>query len=848
MKKIFKLLMLVVIATGTVACSHDTTEAIGVNVGDKSQLTLSLDGVRTQLGAEVDGHYPLTWGENDQISVNGSISEPLTIENGAGKSSAIFTFDETLQTPYFIAYPAVEVANQVKFAATQYYSSDTSFENGVATMYAYSESGVNVELQHLTGVFKIGILGDATLAQLRISTIDRKPIAGIFTINPATGKVAPTADVSEVITYSFGEGGKKLDTANTTYVYITVPEGVYGELYVVLEAVNGGVMYKTIATDSTKPVDAGMVRELTDNITFTPTATTDAHLIANYGDLKAFKAAAEGGSTLNAVLVNDIEVGSDWAPINAPAYTGTFNGNGYVIKGLKAPLFETTAASFKGLHLVVDVEEKVNPNFGAFARKLAATTDPAVIEHCTVSGTIKINTDVTPETEDIYADGATGGFVGIATNVEIDNCVNNAAIELVQYSTTKNMQGVIGGVVGLSDGNVAFINCTNNATLKYSDATGKTHLNMGGIIGVCIGQGAIIAFDNCTNNGNIVKTAESAARNGKIGGIVSTISGETDESTNSARKDVTFTDNTVNKGSISTDGNIASLMIGGIFGTIDYYVNVTFNGPATNYGIISHAGTATSHSNIGGVMGHIIQGVKVQLHDNLTNAENATITVSATHLNGTSYTDSNIGGIIGSLTHLDSGSGRVDSNIYVKGITICNNAKITFSGQGKDVRIGGYVGYNYMRFSYLSGKAKVVNNGEIEIAEDASITSCLSAGGIAGQINRGNVRGTAWTDAETGQVANIGNIYFKGNAVAICIGGIIGRSYGGHNYTYIVNTGNIYAIGQVTGTSYKVIGGIAGRVANSGSYHQCQAYCDIFTNIDGVNVGMMSGTTKTPLW
>jgi hypothetical protein len=38
-----------------------------------------------------------------------------------------------------------------------------------------------------------------------------------------------------------------------------------------------------------------------------------------------------------------------WTPIEG--YAGTINGNGYAIKGLTAPLFNTTSATIKGLHL-----------------------------------------------------------------------------------------------------------------------------------------------------------------------------------------------------------------------------------------------------------------------------------------------------------------------------------------------------------------------------------------------------------------------------------------------------------------------------------------------------------------
>ena len=861
MKKLQKLFMAVAAVAGVTACTTDATEDLGVNLNEGPKtLTLSLDDTRTQLGEKADGTYPLTWAENDAISVNGSVSNPLTADE-AGAASATFTFNNGFgSAPYFVAYPATSTNNQVVFAAEQTHTSNTTFGNGATVMYGYANDLSSVKLNHLTGVLKIGVVsgteGPAFIKEVRISTVDRKPIAGTFSVD-AEGKLTPVK-TADVITYkSESDAGFLVlpvaENNPVTYIHVAVPAGVYGELYVTLESADG-VMYKSVKTDSTKPLNAGNVREFSNNIAFVPVAETETFVIADYSDLYAFREAVEGGSTLNAVFVNDVEMPAAgdvnypvWEPINAPSYTGTITGNGYAIKGLYAPLFNVTAASFKGLHLVANVEEKSNPNFGAFARRLVANGNAPKVEHCSVSGTIKIDSDVAPETEDVYADGATGGFVGVATNVEFDNCVNNATIELAQYSTTKNMQGVIGGIVGLSDGDVSFANCVNNGALKYSDETGKTNLNIGGIVAVCFGPSAVITFDNCTNIGNITKTAESASRNGWIGGIVSLISGETDGSTDDTRKTVTFNNNIVNKGSISTNGTIAALKVGGIWCETIYYVNLDFNGPVTNYGSISHAGTSTDASCIGGVMGRIIQGVTVNVNGNITNTESATITVSATLQSGTSYKNAAVGGIIGSLSHLDSSSpdyaARVKSNVYVNGVTVCNDAKITFSGKGYNIRIGGYEGYNYLRFTYLTDKAKVINNGQIEITEDAHASNSLAVGGLVGQINDGNIRGTAWTDAETGQIVNTGDIKVGGYAESMGVAGVVGRSEGGIDFTYIINTGDI----TVTATSNdgrKRIGGVAGRIATNTKYMQCQCFCNISVTTEGAEVGMLSGTPQ----
>ena len=96
----------------------------------------------------------------------------------AGSAAATFSVEGALSTPYAIAYPAAPVG-QVLFAENQTHVGNTSFGSGVSTMYAYGDSN-GVQLNHLTGVLKIGVVGSATITKAQISTIDRAPIAGAF--------------------------------------------------------------------------------------------------------------------------------------------------------------------------------------------------------------------------------------------------------------------------------------------------------------------------------------------------------------------------------------------------------------------------------------------------------------------------------------------------------------------------------------------------------------------------------------------------------------------------------------------------------------------------------------------
>ena len=243
MKNLAKIFMAVVAGVLAFSCVTDTTEDLGVNLGEgqTTTLTLSLDESRTYIGEENGNEYPMYWSEGDQITVNGHTSLALTAEDING-NSATFTIPAVLEGDYCVTYPAA-AEGQVKFAAEQTHKDNTTFGDGVATLYGYGSSE-GVELKNLTGILKIGVTGSAKLTKAQISTTGN-PIAGDFTIDFATGKVTPTSNATNVITYSFGDSGLQLTNAEQ-YMHIAVPAGVYDELYVTLYDNEGGVMYATV--------------------------------------------------------------------------------------------------------------------------------------------------------------------------------------------------------------------------------------------------------------------------------------------------------------------------------------------------------------------------------------------------------------------------------------------------------------------------------------------------------------------------------------------------------------------------------------------------------------------------
>ena len=249
-------------------------ETISGNSHSKTSITLSLNESRTQLGEKEDGVYRLYWSEGDKISANG-IESSAAVINKENPARATFNFCEELAENCQVAYPAAP-EGKVIFAENQSHVGNTTFGNGVATMYGITTSE-GIELKHLTGVLKIGIIGSATLTKVQVSTADHTPISGLFDIDFTSGAITPTDEVSNTVCYSFGEG-KKLDMTTPTYVHIAIPAGEYSLLRVRLYDNNGGIMSKEIRSTSAKPIRAGIVREFTNTITYKADSANDVEI------------------------------------------------------------------------------------------------------------------------------------------------------------------------------------------------------------------------------------------------------------------------------------------------------------------------------------------------------------------------------------------------------------------------------------------------------------------------------------------------------------------------------------------------------------------------------------------
>ncbi|MBQ5647912.1 MAG: hypothetical protein IIV16_02170, partial [Alistipes sp.] len=580
MKKFAKILSAVVAGMFAFSCVTDTTEDLGVNVGETgaTEFTVSLEESRTQLGdRDAEGKYPLYWSEGDQIAINGNVSEPLTADN-EGSASALFRFGKALLTPpYCVVYPAQEGESEgtvfpVTFAATQPYTVGT-FAPNTAPLYGYATSSAStIQLKHLTGVLRLAVKGNGEAITSAVAKSQVGKISGPFTVDCSNGALKALKGSSNAVTLTFAE--PLVLGAETQYLYLTVPAGTYGTFTVTLHTANDKMTVKF--NSLAKPILAGAVREFKE-FTYQANEISDESSVFEIDSKDALiefaglVAAGTFAETYSAAqVIDNIDMsGYDWTPIEG-FNNSIFDGGDYTINGLNAPLFGTTAATIMNVNLTnVNIASNGRLVIGAVACVLAES-EQSSISNCKVSGNITVSNPDTTIAEDSnkYTTIDIAGVVGTSYG-DIKNCVNEANITVNQVANSDNtvvLHPTIGGVVGYSMGGCV-TNCVNGneakttGAIKYLDnqAAQLYTPHVAGIAGMGMNTNHS-AFSGNTNYGAIEFNA-NAAGSGALDYNAASIAGVIAQSCHDI-------ENNNNYGTITiSGGKIKGVHVGGVIGT-----------------------------------------------------------------------------------------------------------------------------------------------------------------------------------------------------------------------------------------------------------------------------------------
>jgi len=168
--KLFPILALLL----AVSCSKDKSGESGVQV----KLALPCPATKVALGEEDAGVFPLVWEVGDRVSLNGTLSNPMSA-GLAGKSHAAFSFAGfDGAAPYTLLYPgAADEKVTIDGKTLPLYATGASLDQ-VFTMH------------HLCCGVRLSLTGDLTLASLSLSAPGGEKISGRFTPSFTDGSLS----------------------------------------------------------------------------------------------------------------------------------------------------------------------------------------------------------------------------------------------------------------------------------------------------------------------------------------------------------------------------------------------------------------------------------------------------------------------------------------------------------------------------------------------------------------------------------------------------------------------------------------------------------------------------------
>ncbi len=298
-------------------------------------------------------------------------------------------------------------------------------------------------------------------------------------------------------------------------------------------------------------------------------------------------------------LANDIDFGGKAYPNYILAdFSGTLDGQGYKLynfsidnsgaTAIDSGVFSTVAASANTVikNLVIGASDSlisVVPFHNTNGNALAV-----------VAGSSASDYTITFENVQVYADMTTplngrstyvGGIIGNAKNLTMNNCEMNGKI--LSQSGGKSRWVNAGGLVGVSNGTTSLNNCINNATIQVQQPSNTTRG-----AGIMAYANGVVTMNNCVNFGAISLIQGSTTRDITYG-YMSGVFGDTDS------EDVTLS-NCANFGNINiNEQGTKKMQFAGIVGR-DRANNEYTN--CINYGTMTTNNDFVSNG-IYGVMG-----------------------------------------------------------------------------------------------------------------------------------------------------------------------------------------------------------------------------------------------------
>ncbi|MCQ2156146.1 MAG: hypothetical protein MJY57_02975 [Bacteroidales bacterium] len=818
----------------------------------KTVISVSIEDSKTTIGELTDGRRSILWDKGDVLCCNGKLSEALD-ESASGTSMANFVFNDVLEEPYNLLYPA------------SLYTDASSITLPAVAKYV-PLAGQGASMAAVTGVIKLSIEAGSDTHKIRNVVVSSATaqLSGAFSIDYAAGTIASqsSADADKSVSVTVNQ---TLPAEGALELFIPAPAGTYSFTARIID-VEGH--YMDVTTTSAKTIVAGQVSAF-PTVTFAPTGTQVDVEITSAEDLVKFAQDWNSGAfdyNPNVKVVNSIVFdattsadfvatggigvqGDETLGTSDNYFNGIFDGDGKSISNLESSvsLFNFVGAAGYIRNVVMDASSVFN--FTASAGQYAAIAGrlKGSVSDCTVNSDITVGNITT--TGVMYV----GGVVGRTYGGSVKNCSMTGDLNFPSTNGKIAKAFSFGGVVGQNQnegddgGTVSGCTFSGNITVgassSFSGPSSSEYVNVGGVVGTNSTDSRILS---CTTAEGVVIDVCGVFKN-RIGGICGNnsgvVGGEGKECVNNAA--IKFTSNGARADTTPTyAGGICGLSLG----PVSY---------CTNNGAIATVCNSTSI-----YLGGIVAGTQAEV-SHCTNETSGTITrtsqTSAAQANRYIY----IGGVAG----VAAGSSAYEiSNVENKAEVLSN---LPGTSTATTTLIGGVVGQNECAGLIISNSTNSgyihVNDGttaaEFPISAlggilgaskvEVAITSCVSAGklncvystkknarpayvgGIAGLLDtyeNGSVtKGTGIKATISGcsvsggvQATNYNNTATAALTSCNFVGGIVGAAIGKNTTDNAITISNCStsstANSEAGGRLYNYrgyCGGVAGYIKNA---------------------------------
>lgn len=587
------------------ACSSDPETENVAPQGERAQMSFTATSAETR--TELVDKTKVHWQAGDEIAVFRQESNKVYFDNNfttAESGPAVtFTGEATANAEKYVAlYPSsahVGTLNNQQIILNMpdiQNATAGSFDPAANISLAESTDGETLRFENLFGLVKFS----------RPTTSNRNIVQA--TLHGNNGEILIASGIQfpgKTLVYDTEYNEDKIvlqgEIATGTDYYFVVRPVVLTKGFYITFLDKDGTEYSVTGTNPAS-IKAGYILNLGeldpeavktdfdyDYATNTFTVYTETGL-RNWAEAVRMESAEINGKTVdmtatNCILEADIALTKEWESVgygsfneDGLAYTGTFDGKGHTISGLKL-----TGATFAGLgnapyagffgrlngatvrNVTFDRPSVTDGSAGVIAGYAKGNT---VIENCHAR-----NATVTGKSEARSAVHNTGGLIAQAetdneTEVSISNCTITGTITSQKVTATigniPNCSGPVGGIVGRAKGKITISGCHFDGKLTSEYSAKSNYCYVGGIIGA-IESGSGSSVEGCTAN----MTAKAKYYTGGILGY--------------ARATVTVS-GSASSGTLTTD---ADKYCGGLVG---YYRNETTGSYSTCRSTSAQAG------------------------------------------------------------------------------------------------------------------------------------------------------------------------------------------------------------------------------------------------------------------